>query len=242
MLLSRNADKGWSFSRRSKVLLMVNALDLAFSPDEATKLSRGDVLLHTEVATGRTILTVRPSVCASGDVQAEADSFVRALIRGLSQADSVGYSDIVILAPKSVPSLPSCSYELLQSLTVETSVRFANFYAEGALRHVYCVDLDGAEADEVVSSAAVGPVPGLEFKGASLSEVTPASGSQMAAALLLLLDSSVRGAGSGYGISLEACNMPLPPTFDAEPLAPGRRVEGGFGSPLKRGVSSIVIR
>lgn len=97
VLLSRNADEGWSFSRRSKVLLMVNAIDLGLSPDEATKLNSGDVLQHTEPSTARTMLTVRPSSC-NGSAQEEADSFVLALIRGLSQAEMLGYGDVVVLA------------------------------------------------------------------------------------------------------------------------------------------------
>mmetsp|Transcript_20579 Transcript_20579/g.34443 ORF Transcript_20579/g.34443 Transcript_20579/m.34443 type:complete len:1740 (+) Transcript_20579:403-5622(+) len=123
VISSNSSESGWTWGV-SNLLLLVGNNTFGFSPHEQEQLNRGDVLVHSDRATGKTILRIKPSAQARG-INFQAAVLTNAVLKSLQKANELGLKGLAISAPMDIDTFPDLSSELVRSLTVEAVVEFA---------------------------------------------------------------------------------------------------------------------
>lgn len=259
IISSNSSESGWTWGV-SNLLLLVGSNTLGFNPMEVDQLNRGDVLVHADSKTGKTILRIKPNSQTRG-INYQAAVLTNALLKCLQKANELGLKGLAISAPTDIDAFPELTPELIRSLTVEAVVEFSK-KCRSYLRFskLVCIEL-GYNAATVASLLEESATPSIPAAMAALERrIEPAQKDRMVRTMTVLLErqeaenvevalQSSYDARNPYQpprpdvrskVTLHTCNVPLPVSLF--PALTAYERPKGFRTFLVKGLLSSVVK
>ena len=264
IISSNSSESGWTWGV-TNLLLLVGSNTLGFNAMETDLLNRGEVLVHTDRNTNRTILRIKPNHQASG-VNFQAAVLTNALLKCLQKANELGLKGLAVSAPTDIDVFPELNPEMVRSLTVEAVVEFAK-KCRSYLRFTKLVCIEqgsnvatmAAKLEELAAQSTSAPIAALERR------LEPTQRDRMVRTMVVLLERQELEVAAETApqkpmydprnpyqqlppprpeqrsrVSLQTCNVPLPPTMFT--ALPSYERQKGFRTFLVKGLLSSVVK
>jgi hypothetical protein len=261
IISSNSSETGWTWGVNN-LLLLVGSNTLGFNASETDQLNRGEVLVHNDRVTGKTILRIKPNALTRG-VNYQAAVLTNALLKCLQKANELGLKGLAVSAPTDIDAFPELTPELIRSLTVEAVVEFAK-KCRSYLRFtkLVCIELGNNVATQaaLLDSSATPNIPAA--MAALEKRIEPTQRDRMVRTMAVLLerqetehlDTTLQNTynKNPYGappprplpehsrVSLLTCNVPLPLTLFT--ALPSYERPKGFKTFLVKGLLSSVVK
>jgi len=124
IISSNSSDVGWTWGVNNLALFVGNS-DFGLNAIEILQLNSGEILIHSDRITGKTILRMRPGRMKNGDMNGQVSIFSNTIMKLLQKANEIGLRYLVISSPTNIKdTFPDLSVDLIRSLTVESIVRY----------------------------------------------------------------------------------------------------------------------